>query len=392
MAQAASDFMFLMDREEIPSDLVEKFKAAGINSVRLLAAFVTDADAMRTSLKEDFGVDTSVLAGKVTAGKVVVAWELAKARSAKFAEIEAETELRQEAKPIRQTDFKSMHEAYEAKWWKLEKKQIPSRVYVERVSDGVEKGEPRAELLSEVTNYEEGDSDLMKAVFDPSGSIKAIKTASTIPLPKDPEELRLRVALLGRAWSFVGFQQPNCPWLKGMGPQVFQEYLDYLLGPHVFRLVARDEFGRESANPPWNLLLSYELEIRRKAMSMVTDLGTPFAKALKEAYENPIVKERYFTTPLALATTVRSGKRAFDQVDNDGGKGRKGDKGRKGKGKGKKGKGRGKDSGGCKSETPDGAKICYSFNQAKGCKRANCSFLHVCGKCFQEHSMLQCPN
>ena len=76
MAQAASDFMFLMDREAIPSDLVEKFKAAGINSVRLLAAFATDADAMRTSLKEDFGVDTSVLAGKVTAGKVVVAWEL----------------------------------------------------------------------------------------------------------------------------------------------------------------------------------------------------------------------------------------------------------------------------------------------------------------------------
>ena len=110
-SSTSSDFTFLMDREGVPGDLVEKFTAAGISTVRLFAAFAQDADELRKSLKDDFELDTSILVNKVTAGKVVVAWELAKARSSKMAEVEAESEIRQEAKPLRQSDFKAMREA-----------------------------------------------------------------------------------------------------------------------------------------------------------------------------------------------------------------------------------------------------------------------------------------
>ena len=62
-----------MDREGISADLTKKFTDAGIDTVRLFAAFAADAEALRTSLKDDFGIDTAQLAGKVLAGKVVVA-------------------------------------------------------------------------------------------------------------------------------------------------------------------------------------------------------------------------------------------------------------------------------------------------------------------------------
>jgi hypothetical protein len=62
----------------------------------------------------------------------------------------------------------------------------------------------------------------------------------------------------------------------------------------------------------------------------------------------------------------------------------------KGQGKGK-GKGKGSRSGkdaGCSSEIPDGKRICYAFNNKdRPCTLRKCNFLHVCGKCFQDHPM-----
>ena len=84
-------------------------------------------------------------------------------------------------------------------------------------------------------------------------------------------------------------------------------------------------------------------------------------------------------------------------MDNEGGKFGKKDKG-KGK-EGKKGRGKGKSKGptgaaanGCARVTPDGRQICFPFNnKAEGCSRANCTFAHVCGKCFKEGTpMFKC--
>jgi hypothetical protein len=64
------------------------------------------------------------------------------------AEAEAEAEVRQEAKPVRGTDAKVIREAYDEKFWKLKKEQVPAGAYIEKISDGIERAEPRAEPLS----------------------------------------------------------------------------------------------------------------------------------------------------------------------------------------------------------------------------------------------------
>ena len=39
---------------------------------------------------------------------------------------------------------------------------------------------------------------------------------------------------------------------------------------------------------------------------------------------------------------------------------------------------------GCKKVTADGKAICFRFNNPKeGCKKTNCKFAHVCGRCFK---------
>jgi len=74
--------------------------------------------------------------------------------------------------------------------------------------------------------------------------------------------------------------------------------------------------------------------------------GIPFREALKESYKDSVTKERYFTTPLALASVnkrplafndndfqQRSAKTAKNKGDKGGKGGNKGDKGGKGGGK-----------------------------------------------------------
>ena len=150
MSAGMPDLKFLFDREGIAVELQAKIFESGIVNMRQFAAFAADSEELRKSLKEDFGLDPAAgIQTKITISKVVVAWESAKARFQKRAEAEAEAEVHQEAKPLRGTDFKVMREACEEKWWKLEKEQVPARIYIEKISDGVERAEPRAEALSE---------------------------------------------------------------------------------------------------------------------------------------------------------------------------------------------------------------------------------------------------
>ena len=58
-----------------------------------------------------------------------------------------------------------------------------------------------------------------------------------------------------------------------------------------------------------------------------------------------------------------------------------------GSGKGKPGKG--KSTGGCARATPDGKNICFAFNDASGCNKTGCKFLHACGVCFAKGKTMQ---
>ena len=57
-----------------------------------------------------------------------------------------------------------------------------------------------------MVHYDEGDVDVLKGIWDPSGNLKAIRTSPTAPLPRDPEELRSRLMLLGTAYQMIAYQ------------------------------------------------------------------------------------------------------------------------------------------------------------------------------------------
>ena len=119
-------------------------------------------------------------------------------------------------------------------------------------------------------------------------------------------------------------------------------------------------------------------------------MGAEFSAALKTAWEDPVVKERCFTTPLAtmharLSRTSGKAEPLAKRTRTSKAKGKGG-----GKAKGKAGKGvGGKRSALCESMTPEGKRVCYAFHH-EGCQKTSaCRFEHVCGACFKKGVPMQ---
>ena len=188
----------------------------------------------------------------------------------------------------------------------------------------------------------------------------------------------------------VSLRHTNRTELQGEYEKVFEDYKNYVLGEFVYGLVAKDEEGHTIASPPWSLVLSYEHAVRKHAARLVNQEGRNWTVALTEAWKDGTIKERHFTTPLALyAKRPMPPWRAQESPQAPAPKFQKGTSGKKGQGRGKsKGSAQG---GHCASHTPAGEMICYRFNSGEKCKAKKCKFKHVCGICYSpKHSLLEC--
>ncbi|CAE7384788.1 unnamed protein product [Symbiodinium microadriaticum] len=337
LAKGSSDLRFLLTHHKVTADVQAKLYENSIDTVAKFAAFVSDAADLRDVLKTDLGIDpASSLSLRAQAASLMVAWETAKARAKTQAEAEATNEVREWAKPIPQTDYIAMRQAFATQFGDLEDKHIPAKEYIEKKLRELETGEFRAEPLTEVISRDEVDPDVLLPRWNASG---------TLSIAREVPALQLRLA---RNVTFA----------------VFERYKDYLL--------------------------AMSMAIRKHAYKLMATDGRSFGDALAKAYKEATVKERHFTTPLALHA-----KRPNPSVPppplNPYQRDPK-------KGKGKLGKGKDKQPtkfgtlAGTSNRTPDGKPICYRFNAKGGCKKGDkCHFAHVCLRCFAKHPATQCP-
>ena len=201
---------------------------------------------------------------------------------------------------------------------------------------------------------------------------------------------------MGLGLMFLGLRHSNRAYLQGMTPQLFEDYLSYLLSEHCYYLQGKTAEGYAISGPSWAQLLIYEIQVRKKAWWLVQSDGHTFATALRTAWKDPVVKERYLTTPVALAGAPF--KRTGDSDSGASSKRQKGGKGR-GKGYSKPPKGRGKGNCsktvterlGISATTPDGDAICFGYNDFNTrCRDRGCKWKHVCGACFGKHPVYAC--
>jgi hypothetical protein len=367
-------------------------------TVRLFASSADDRASLRL-MAPDFSLDLAAagalgVTNRARMAKLISAWECSRDFTSKEQELRAEAKILNVPRSLGTTDKSAMKRAVENVYGKLPSRLTPDGDYLSAKIEEVEQDEIRASSLDDITSVHDGQTHSFQSSVDPSGRIRISKTKVKGKMPLNSEELRMRFRLEANAWCMIASKFKYKTFLMDMAPRCWEDYVDYLLGERVYRMEIPKlgEDGTVPLEPPWQIILSYDFALRREAFTRVRDDSTgalTLAKALLDVCKDSELKELHFTSPLALcgATHKRaqSGPKA-EKVwqDEDKYKKVKKDKGKK-KGGGKnKGGGKGKDrqdggkGGGLTGNTPDGKRICFDFNNAMGCTKADCSYLHVC--------------
>jgi hypothetical protein len=336
-------------------------------------------------------------ADRLTAAVLLSCWEVARETVSKEIQIRAESKALRQPRLISITEKQAMRKIVETKFGKLANCEIPGDTYIAEKLEECEQNNPQASHMDQILSAEDGDLHSVDAMVDPSGRLQITHKKGKIKMPSTPEQFRQRLRIEMNVWHYMASKFVNRSWLTGLTTDVWLRYTDHFLGPKVndLTLPYGPEGGDNSLKPPWELVLGYEKECRKRAFQSVREDNVTLADALKNCTKDSEIKELYFTTPLALMMSKpKQGKGTWEE--------RRGKVKKQGKGNGKASKG-GNTKGGGKtkgksgksdivSKTADGRLICFAFNN-EGCSRQNCSLLHVCRRknCQGDHSMKDCP-
>eukprot|EP00435_Cladocopium_sp_Y103_P055789 s679_g18.t1 len=368
LKKGGSDLRFLMERNDVPRDVMAQWFHAGVVTLEKFANIAKDAGDLTEVLKNHLGLDQGAsLTARVQVAAVTCAWTNARTRVQRAAEMEAELDTKEFKKPIIASEWLALKSGLEKAVGTVDERTLPAKEYVEKKLQEVEAGDYRAEDLTEVISREEVDPDTLIPHFDSKGNLSVKRGCTRVSEPGNPESLRVRLTVMKNALLMISLKHTGRPELQGDYTRTFEEYKDFLLGEHVWGLNARDAEGFTMSAPPFKLVLSYERAVRREAMRRVNQEGLPIPQALKQAWKDPTTKERHFTTPLALvakrpaqpAAAVREPPLKKAKGDQKGGRG--------------KGRGKGKQMQGCASHNNEGQPICFRYNTpGEKCKEKKC--------------------
>ena len=401
-----SDLAFVLDDREVEPEIQDRLARGGILRLSLFVLLADSRAELRTLLGQQFGLDPAEggispaesLRRRLASARVLDAWEAGRVRVDTINKRDAERRSERLPKSLLKSEHIELRRAYEGRFGRVPDKVWPADAYIEKRFEQVEEGEVAAEPLSEAVSRDLAQDGALGADFTREGTIRVRKGANSIPLPKNSEELRLRIKTLGITFYLAMMKHGNRPYLSDCAPGIWLEHLDYVLGEDVMQLEATGADGKPLHKPDWSLVLSYELQLRKRMSRLVTYEGLTIGRGLLMARQDVEVKNRYFVTPLsfAAATAQRDPPPGggYDRVRTPGPPrpgpwtpGRGSGKGTKNKGgKGSKNK-TPKD---WHSETPDGRKICFAWNNRDEKCRGGCGFVHVCRRCFGDHPAHAC--
>ncbi|CAE7403696.1 glyQS [Symbiodinium necroappetens] len=314
-----------------------------------------------------------------------MSWESCKSYVSKEADIKAEAKLLGVTRPIAHTDRTAMKAAFEKTHYRLEEHLEPSEAYLSAKVEEVEASEITASPLSDVTSRKTSRDSGIQTTVDQNGHVRVVKSKVKGQLPQNTEELRLALKAEGHMWTMLASKFRNISLFRGMGPGVWSDFADYLMGEKVYLMKIPNQYGDNTGvRPPWHVLLQYEFQVRKESIKTSVRENRPLAEVLPEKSRDSEIREQHFISPITLQGVINEGRGnrlRWGQQQQQPPRwqpyqawSRNTDKGDKGKGKlidmkgdykgGKTKTGKGKDKGKrVLTHTPDGRQICYAFNE-----------------------------
>ena len=391
-----ADLHGLLQIKEVSEVLQAKLSVARVRTISRLSTVTDDRAGMRNFCVDSLGLDE--MNDVIDIASMVDAWESSSTRMSVRHKAEAEAGLASQPRALNKVEvqdllikFQSVHGL------KLEDRNIPAASTLEQIFDQVEQGELKNMSLVQFVSREDAEADVLGATIEKgTGALKVKKGYGECPKPRTPEEFRRRMAVVSHSYLLAQSKFPQKAILRELQPIHFLKYLDLMLGEHVLGLKAKNQAGETVASPEFDLMLSYDFQVRRSMVKLANE-GRLLHEALRESMLDTTIKERYFLTP-NVYSQVAAGHgrseswRSRSPAVERGWAAERGRDWEKGKGKSKRGgKSKGKKGGKqLNDRTPDGRQICWKWNNPRERCRFNCGRLHVCQICFGPHPMHAC--
>ena len=385
IAMMSPDLQGLLDSRKVNRNLQAELSKIGIDNVAMLSAVATDRTSLEALAKDSLALDVAAGGDAVIRfAQLYLAWQAATKRVKVQDEMDAEASAQKEPKSVPVQEVQSLKSTFEAQFYKLKESETPAKVSLEDVFEQVDAGELRPMALRHFgSKADDEEAEVGNLQLGKAGQVKIRKSRVETSPPGTLEEFRSKVVLMANHLLFVKFRYPNKEAFKKLNPFTFLDYLGYLTGKHVAQMETQTVDGITLHKPSVKLLLNYEYQMRKEVVELVNE-GGDMADAFKNVTKNSDIRERHFSTPLAVSSASQALQAGWKEKGHlqrwhpyENPKGEKG-KGKKGKGKGKSKKG----SSHMHSTTPDGRQICFAWNNPKeGCK-GGCQRIHVCRICL----------
>jgi hypothetical protein len=404
LKKVSHDLSFLFADRGMAPGLQLLFARTGFLTMNLFTAVSDSRAELRLLLAEDYGLDPAEgaitplerITRRTQAAAVIDCWEAARRRVDEKDKLAASQVASRVPTTLPKSEHLALRKRYENDFGAVPDKGYPCPTLIEKRFQELEEGEVTADTLTEVISREDTVEDPLGAFFDTAGIVRVKRQGQKGSMPSGSEELRARIRMLGITFQLALLKHPNKPWLSTASPNMWLGHLDYILGEDVFLM----KFN--GVQPPWTLILAYELQIRKLAIKYIQFEDKDLATAMKDAAKNVECRERHFVS--AFTCHIATACAAPAAVPTPGfvtpprktpanaWKSKKFKKGKGGKGGGKTrempkhefrgGKGQ--------TKTPDGRQICFTYNNGKTCD-GSCGMVHCCQYCMGGHPKSTCP-
>ena len=393
------DLQGLLDARGVEADMQAALYEAGIPSIAMVSAIATDRDSLLEVAKAELGIDIGARPkDAIKFASLFLTWQSAVKRRVAIDELDAEATVQKQPKLVPGVEMQLYRAEFEKRFFKLKDAEWPGKPSFEDLCEQVDGGEFRPMALRHFGSRSgEDDAEAGSLHLGKAGQVKIKKARVETANPTNMEEFRAKVNLMINHLIFARFRYPHKASLDEVTPFTAIEYLNYICSKNVAQLEALVVEDVALHRPSLKIIMSYEFQMRKEAVDMV-NRGNTWVASLKSVVKNADVRERYFSTPLAVTSAMQSIKengwsnqRKWQDRQHPYSEASKGKA--KGKSKGKKGsKGKSKGKGGPQlhASTPDDRQLCFAWNNKnEGCS-GECNRVHACRICLDPgHAMFE---
>ena len=270
----------------------------GYVTVRKFAAFDETRVKARTAFMEELSLAPRDRPGdRFALSALVDSWSTAHTQIERETVLKADSRALQQPLPVDCNVRVAMRRAVEARWEKLSDDETPGAAFIGAKQEQIEHNEPRATPLDEILSVEDDDACDLRPAVDITGAIRAVRMKVRVEQPAGPEQYRRRMRIESNVWLMLATKYFSRPWLQSLIPGTWGKFVDYVLGNKVHLLNLNADTSTTPLSPPWNIVLAYELRMRKRVFERIREEGVTLVDAVQDVVKDAELRELHFITP-----------------------------------------------------------------------------------------------